>query len=621
MVCIVWGSLLMLQRILVGTGYTAIEMTTEELSTSAAVAEHEAGRMDRAEAIYRGRLAADPKDLAALIGLGDVLTDTQRFPEAEQFYRQAIALEPDAPAAAGAYDGLAAVLQDNGDLDGAIQASKKAAVLRGSAEDSYGVGNTLEFLGRITDAIEMYKLAAMQKEGFGDAHAKAAKHLLNLGLPAEAVPHYQAAARAMPNIAELHCNLGNAQQQAGDLNGALNSLRTAIEIKPELSEAHNLMGVLWQERRRWADSLASFGRALQLKPDSADVINNIGVVLEMLGRENEATQYFERAAQLRPEMKQYHLNLGSNLLMRGEFRRGWEELEWRRMDPVSSAGRMFPQPMWDGSALRGKTILIHAENPRGQTIQFLRYVKMVADLGGRVLLECQETLVPLARHMEGVAQMVVQGEPIPHFDVHCPIVSLAKVFGTTLETVPANVPYIRAEPEQVEKFAQNLPERKGDLHQGGLRVGIAWADPVKGVKTRDRACTLEKLIPLVSVPGLQLFNLQHLETPLPAELNAVDLFPKPKDLDETAGLIEHMDVVIGIESATVHLAAAMGKKTLLMLPSTPDWRWMVKREDSPWYPTMKLFRQSPDKSWAAVVEDVKQALLNDAARSSAVKLS
>ncbi len=567
------------------------------------MAEHEAGRMDRAEAIYRARLAKNPRDLASLIGLGDVLTDTQRLAEAEAMYRQAIAVDGESPAAAGAYDGLAAVLQDSGQLEPAIAASKKAAVLRGSAEDSFGVGNTLEFLGRIPDAVEMFKLAASQKEGFADAHMKAAKHLFNMGQPKDAIPHYQAATLINPEAAELHCNLANAQQMVGDANGALDSARKAIEIKPDLAEAHNIMGVLWKERRRWADSLASFSRAMQAKPDSADSIHNLGTVLEMVGREPEATKFFERAVALRPEMALYHLHLAANLLLLGDYPRGFAELEWRRMDPRHSAGRRFPQPTWNGSTLNGHTILLHAENPISQSIQFLRYVKMVEQRGGRVLLECQPELIPLARHIDGVTELVVPGQPLPHFDLHCPLVTLAKVFGTTLETVPSNGPYLKATPEMAAKWAKLVPAKSN-----GLRVGLAWADPVKSASTRDRNLTADKLIPLANVPGISIFNLQELSTPLPAELKLAALAEQPRDLSDTAGLIEQMDVIIGSDVPAANLAAAMGKKTFILLPTTADWRWLRERSDSPWYPTVKLFRQTTGKNWTAVVDEVGTAL-------------
>ena len=578
-------------------------MTTNDSSTSAGVAENQAARLDQEEALYRGMLQANPQDLSALIGLGDVLTDTHRLKDAETLYRQAVALSPDAPEAAGAYDGLAAVLQDSGDLDGAIAASKKAAVLRGNADDSFGVGNTLEFLGRIPDAIEMFKLAATQKEAFGDAHAKAAKLLLTTGKPAEAIPHYQAAAQASPEVAELHCNLANAQQQTGNTDGALDSARRAIEIKPELSEAHNIMGVLWKERRRWADSLAAFNRAIQVKPDAADAFSNMGVVLELVGREVEATAYLERAISIRPEVPQFHLNLAGNLLLRGDYLRGFSELEWRRMDPRSSAGRMFPQPMWDGSHLDGRTILIHAESPLSQTIQFLRYVKMVADRGGRIVFESQPALASLVQQIEGVAEVVLQGEVLPAFDVHCPIVSLAKVFGTTLQTVPVHVPYLKPSVEKTAEWAKLLP-----AGNGGLRVGLAWADRLKSAKSRDRSCTVDDLLPLADVPGVQLFNLQQLETSLPEGLKIVDLPAELKDLHDTAALIEQMDVVVGNDATASYLAAAMGKKTYMLLASTPDWRWTINRDGSAWYPTAKSLRQTNGRTWTEVVNEMVDLL-------------
>ena len=584
-------------------------MTTNQPSTSASTTDLDPGRLDpgrldEAERAYRKQLVTDPADIASLIGLGDVLADTNRLKEAEEFYRKAIELQPDAAECAGAYDGLAAVLQDSGDLENAIVASKKAAVLRGNADDSFGVGNTLEFLGRITDAIEMFQLAASQKDDFGEAHAKAAKHLLTMGLAAEAIPHYQAATRAFPEVAELYCNLANAQQQVGDTDGALDSARRAIEIKPQLAEAHNIMGVLWKDRRRWADSLLAFNRALQVKPDAADALSNMGVVLELVGRESEATACFERAVAVRPGVQQYHVNLAGNLLLRGEYKRGWDELEWRRMDPSSPAARIFPQPMWDGSPLNGQTIFIHSEQPLNLAIQFLRYIKLTADRGGRVVFECQSALANLARQMDGVAEVIVQGEPLPPFDAHCPLFSLPKVFGTTTQTVPLNIPYIHIDPEKAAKWKKLV----GSVGKG-LRVGLAWADSVKPLTGRDRGCTMDRLIPLTSVPGIQLFNLQTLQTPLPSELKVVDIGLPPSDFNSMVGLIQQMDVVIGPDVPAADLAAAMGKKTFILLPSTPDWRWMSGSDDSLWYPSVKLFRQSSQNNWSAVIEQVKSALL------------
>jgi tetratricopeptide (TPR) repeat protein len=498
-------------------------MTTNESSTSAAIAEHDAGRFDQAERIYRTRLAQVPNDLAALIGLGDVLSDSRQVAEAEEMYRKAIAIESDTQAVSGAYDGLAAILQDAGDLDGAIIASKKAAVLRGNADDAYGVGNSLEYLGRIDDAIEMFQLAATLRHEFTEAHAKAAQHLMNKGDAAAAATHYQIAVQHRPEVAELHSNLAAARQQSGETNQALNSARMAIELKPHLPEAHNVMGAIWKDRGRWADALGSLGRAVKLKPDYADALNNTGVVLQNISRMDEAGNYFTQAVNARPDVMQFHLNLATNLLLRGDYIQGFTEFEWRRIDPKNSASRPFPQPMWRGEPIGAQTLLIHAEMPIRHTILFLRYMEIVRQRAGdlaTIVLEIQPALAEIAGHFAAVNQVVVQGNPLPNFHVHCPLLSLGTVLRTTPQTIPPNVGYIKSASDKSPK----LPDTTGKR-----RVGIAWADAAQSNNgKRDRFCPTTKLTALSGASGVAFFNLDKM--PLPGELNAVDLSAEMNDL-------------------------------------------------------------------------------------------
>jgi tetratricopeptide (TPR) repeat protein len=585
------------------TGYTAIDMANHA-STLEAVAEHDAGRLDRAESLYRDTLSQHPTDLAALIGLGDVLSDARQVAEAEEVYRRALAIESDTPAVAGAYDGLAAILQDSGDLDGAIVASKKAAVLRGDADDAFGVGNSLEYLGRINDAIEMFKLAALLRHDFAEAHAKAGQHLMQTGQAEAAVFHYQAAVQARPEVAELHCNLAAARQMSGEPNQALNSARTAIELKPQLAEAHNIMGAVWKERGRWADALGALGRAVQLKPDYADALNNTGTVLQSIGRAEEATAYFTQATTNRREIPQFHLNLATNLLLRGDYRGGFAEFEWRRADPNNSASRAFPQTAWVGQPLADQTLLLHAEASVAHTVLFLRYVDLVRQRIGndaRILLEVPSSMANIARQIKGQAQVVVQGEVLPNFDLHCPLQSLALIFGTTLQTIPNRIPYLQVDrSNQPAALADSAGKRRV-----GIALGIALGDTAQPGKKRERT-PAPRLAALSELKDTLFFNLDA--SPLPAELNATERPSSMTDLLETAAVIQQMDVILARDNAVAHLAGAMGKKTLVLLGESPDWCWLLNRSDSPWYPTVQLFRQSSTQSWSDVVKSAAAEL-------------
>jgi tetratricopeptide (TPR) repeat protein len=575
-------------------------MSTNQTAT--ALAEHDAGRLDRAESIYRTRLAEAPDDVAALIGLGDVLTDARQLTEAEGFYRRAIELDGESTTAAGAYDGLAAIRQDIGDLDTAVTASKKAAILRGNADDTFGVGNTLEYLGRIPDAIEMFLLATQQRPGFTQAHLKAAQQLLATGRAEESIPHYLKVIEERPDVAELHCNLANARRKTGDLTEALKSCRRAIELNPRLADAHNVMGTIWTDRRRPSDALESFKRALDIKPDLASAMNNMAGILERAGQVKAAGSLFARAVELHPEVVEFHENLGANLLLQGDFERGWLELDWRRLKRTNPGSRAFPQPAWDGSPLDGKTIVLFAEQRFSDTIQFLRYVKLVADKGGRIVLECQPALVSLARQMPGVAEVIAQGDPWPACDCQTALMSLPLHFNTQLPTIPAQVPYITADDQKSATWKNRL--------QGlpGRRVGLAWATGKTG-QTDKRQLSPATLSRLADVKNISFVSLQKGDdVAVPPNLPLADFTADLTDFSETAALIANLDLVITVDTAVAHLAGATGKPVWIMLPAVSDWRWLLDRSDSPWYPTARLFRQSESQGWSEVIDAVAKAL-------------
>jgi tetratricopeptide (TPR) repeat protein len=594
--------------------------TTDETPLAAAIAHHDAGRLAEAEQALRELLTSDPNNLAGLTRLGDVLSDASRPAEAIEVYNKVITAAPRDPATAAAYDGVAAALQERGQIDAAVAASKKAVELRHNPDVAYALGNTLERMGRLSDAIEAFRLAAAYRPNFAEAHARLGGLWLATGKLDEAISHYRTATDVMPDLAEAHCNLANALRQRGDETGALASVKRAIELKPEMPEAHNVLGCIWQDRRRPADALAEFVKAAQVRPDYGEALNNAGSVLEQLGRWAEAARFYQNAISSRPEEPRFHHNLALNLLMRGEYAAGWAEHEWRRREPTNPAGRNFGKPEWDGSPIPGKTLLIHTEQGLGDSIQFARYIALAhqqAVAGGdpsavKIIVETRAPLVPLfASGIGGLSAVITQGQPLPAFDLHLPLFTAPMRFATRVDNVPNQVPYISADPARAGAWAAKMPKSEGKL-----RIGLAWAGNPRHRNDRIRSCPPSQLEPLASVGGALFFSLQkrdptqqQLQGSPPAALNIIDLTADLSDFADTAALIANLDLVISVDTAVAHLAGAMGKPVFVMIPSHPDWRWLLDREDSPWYPTMRLFRQPAVGDWASVVGRVREAMV------------
>jgi hypothetical protein len=329
-----------------------------------------------------------------------------------------------------------------------------------------------------------------------------------------------------------------------------------------------------------------------------------------MGRYEEAMPCLERAIGLRPDLAIIHWNRAIALLLEGRLTEGWAEAEWR-FAYTPALRRDFPQPAWDGrSDLAGRTILLHAEQGLGDAIQFCRYAPMVAARGGgdRVVLECQPELAALLTTAPGVAQVVRRGDPLPPFELHCPLLSLPHRFGTTLATIPAAVPYLTPDPDKVRAWQSRLA-----ADGPGRKVGLAWAGSPGHANDRQRSCRLSDFAPLANVPGVTFYSLQlgptgEQATNPPPGLRLLDPTADLRNFADTAALVANLDLVISVDTAVVHLAGALAKPTWVLLPFNPDWRWLRDREDSPWYPTMRLFRQSERGNWKSTIERVASEL-------------
>jgi hypothetical protein len=365
--------------------------------------------------------------------------------------------------------------------------------------------------------------------------------------------------------------------------------------------------------------MAAIRHAIRIKPDYAEAYNNQGVLLTELRQLPEALASYDRALAIRPDYAECHLNRGLLLLLRGTFAQGWDEYEWRWKTP-HVAPRRFPVPRWHGEDISGKTILLHGEQGLGDALQFMRYVPEVKALGANVVLEVDRSLVRLAGTLDGADAIIAAGDEIPRVDYCCPIMSLPHVFKTDESNTPSRVPYLRADPAG----ARTWQERLATYSQ--LRVGLCWAGGpgfsrprVDGARTNRafaRSMTLQHLAPLAALDDVVFVSLQKgaaakqlRQSVLQSELPLVDWTGEIGDFADTAALVDALDLVISVDTSVAHLAGALGKPVWLLGKFDGSWQWLVDRDDSPWYPTMRIFRQPQAGDWNSVVSAVKDALL------------
>ena len=418
-----------------------------------------------------------------------------------------------------------------------------------------------------------------------------------------------------PFAVEARINLGAILDQGERHEEALLQYRDALSLRAGDPIALNNRGNTLMKLGRFPEAADSFRQALDRAPDCLEASIGLGTALQREGDAAGAIACFRDTLRREPACAEAHWNLALALLLAGEFREGWQEYQWRwRRDSFTSPPRGFSQPCWDGSPLAGRRILVHGEQGLGDTIQFLRYLPLVAAAGGSVLAECQSaSLLPLVQRVPGVGAVFTMGEPLPPFDLQVPLLSLPYLFGTTLENIPPQLPYLSAPPERIAAWRTRL------AGSDGFKVGIVWGG--KPVPDPFRSCTLEALARLGGIPGVILYSLQLGEAAAqaaapPAGLELVDLTGEISDFGDTAALVSLLDLVISVDTSVAHLAGALGKPVWVLLPFCPDWRWLLDRDDSPWYPTARLFRQPGIGDWDSVIGQVGHELSLLAGRSA-----
>jgi lipoprotein NlpI len=399
--------------------------------------------------------------------------------------------------------------------------------------------------------------------------------------------------------------LGVVYSQTGRFDSAVETIRMAIAINPMDARYHSNLGMSLRQQGRLEDAVASYHRALELNPAYPEAHNNLGVAAKELGRLDQAVACHRRALDLRPDLPDLHHNLAIALLARGDLALGWPEYEWRWKTPqMIKTRRDFAQPQWRGEAANGQTLLIHAEQGFGDSLHFCRYAPLAAACGLRVIMQVPKSLVRLFGGLPGVDLVVADGEELPPFDFHCPMLSMPLAMGTTIANIPSITPYLHADTAQVSAWQARLSK----MEKRGPRIGLTWASNQRNVLDARRSLAPDRLACLFDLPGLHFFSLQKEGPVAPEDFPLTDLMSEMGDFADTAALIANLDLVISVDTAVAHLAAALGKPVWLLSSFDPCWRWLVDRHDSPWYPTLRLFRQPKPGDWDAVLKDVQTTL-------------
>jgi tetratricopeptide (TPR) repeat protein len=570
----------------------------------------EAGKTEDALTYFRQIIALEPNDALAHIHLGNVLREQGDLEAAISSLQTALNLNPEEYARAYAHNSLGTVQLDQGNLDEAAFHFRQSITLRPQNLLSHtNLGTVLRSQGKLEEAVQCFQTALSLNSSYAFTHYGLGLVLKQQGKWQEAAVCLCQAITLDPNQVDAHTELGEMLLAQGQLDQAIISLQAALTLNPVNASVQDRLGVALQAQSRLTEAVHYLREATRLNPNSSSSLNNLSIALAEQGNLEEAAACLQQAIALDFNNADIHYNLAHILLSMGDLHHGFSEYEWR-CQTKNWAPTLFPLPLWNGSNLEGKTLLLHAEQGFGDTIQFIRYVDLIKDLGGRIVVACQASLKRLLATVYAIDQLVTLGEPLPEFQVHAPLMSLPYLLKTTLATIPNQVPYL-AVPEVDYK-----PQL---CSNADFKVGLVWASGDRRETLaafnnyQQKSCSLTLLTRLLSTAGVSFYSLQvgqnaHDIAQLNEQYSLQDLNPQISDFADTAALIAQMDLVISIDTAVAHLAGALGKSVWVLLPFAPDWRWLRERDDSPWYPTMKLFRQQSPGDWAGVIEQVAEAL-------------
>lgn len=537
-----------------------------------AVAFHRKGQLAQAKSVYVDILKGQPNHFDALHLLGVVALQTGHFQDSVRLIGRAIAISPK------------------------------------TAEFYYNRGNALSGLKQYSSALEDYDGAIRLKPDNAVAFSNRGIALTELKRFDEALESFDRAIGLKPDYAEAHSNRGIALQQVERFDAAVESFDRAIAIMPNYAEAYSNRGMALKELRQFDAAVESYNKAIAIKPEYAEAYSNRGNALQQLKQIEDAVASYDRAIAIKPNYAEAHWNKSFASLVSGDLATGWELYEWRwKTERFKLSSQTYSGAQWrGGEESRGKTILLHSEQGLGDTIQFCRYAPLVSGLGADVVLTVPKALAGLLETLSGVSELIVEGEEVPKYDYQCPLLSLPLAFKTTLESIPQSMHYLSADQDKVEYWKSKLGEKTAP------RIGLVWSGKIRQNKDRSRSIPLDTFIKYLP-PGFQYVCLQKefYDIDLPV-LETQDNIYCPgdslNDFTDTAALCDLMDIVVSIDTGVAHLSAALGRETCILLQYVPDWRWLLDREDCPWYPSATLYRQSRIGDWDSVLENVRAKL-------------
>ncbi len=549
-------------------------------------------------------------DFSDLLREAKTLHRSGRLAEAQRVYLQILQVDDQNPEALH-YLGL--LKHQQGDGVAAVDLMYRAVTLKpDSSEFHCNLGMILGKSGRLQEALEVLDRAIELKPRSTEAYDNRGIVLEKQGKGDEAIAAWRKAIEIEPDYPPALTHLGRALLAKDQAEEGLELLRKSVKANPHSSEAQNQLGCALRKVGELEAAAEAFRRAIQLDPCSCEAHSNLGIALYDLGELDQSLVHAEKAVELKSDYAEAHWNLSLTLLAMGAWERGWIEYEWRRYGQIKKGWfRSFQQPEWNGCPIEGRTILLTAEQGFGDTLQFIRYAPLVAARGAKVIVEAPPALCEILRGVKGVSQIVALGEPLPPFDLHTRLLTLPCIFGTRPTNVPAEVPYLHADPRREALW-------KPRMTGGQFKIGIAWQGNTSFGNDRLRSIPLKNFELIARVEGVKLFSLQKNagteQLAQVADRFRVEQFNPPLDeggsgaFTDTAAVMNQLDLVITSDTSVAHLAGALGVRVWVALGVSSDWRWLRDRDDTPWYPTMRLFRQQRPGDWEGVFDRIAKAL-------------
>ena len=582
-----------------------------------AIGFHQTGKLQQAELIYQQILQIHPQHFTVLHLLGVIAYQAENFEIAVDLIGQAIKIDPNQ---SSCFFSLGLILKKQGRLREAINAYYKVLEIEPKNADAYNnLGNILGLSGQLEEAVDTYRKALEINPDDIRTYNNLSVVLQKQGKLAEAIDTYYRILEIDPTDVEVCRSLGMLLTERGKLEEAIDAYYKVLEVDSTDAGIYNNLGILLKEQGKFKEAIDAYCKALEIFPGYADAYNNLGNVLQLQGDFEDAVVVYKKALEINSQFSEAHKNLGMLLLLTGELEHGWEKYEWRwKCHDFPSENRNFPQPLWDGTGLSDKSVLVWTEQGVGDEIMFANMLDTLSWMADKIITECEERLVPLfQRSFPKIQFFAREQKPNPmlldrDIDYQVPIGSLAQWLRRNESQFPKKESYLSASSEK----ASQLRDKYKGLTDDRFLVGISWKSINHGIE-KEKSTILENWTPILSQPDCFFVNLQYgdIEQEIGEYYSSTGILIYTDqeinpltNLDDFAAQISALDLVISISNTTVHISGALGKKVWTLLPYVPDWRWMLKREDTPWYPTMKLFRQSQMNDWRDVFQRVRLAL-------------